>query len=343
MEDTKSRISRSVIVSMNSSSPSPTNSPIASDNGLGSSGGYSTMNGGSGRGGGGGSSSSGGNNNSVRKYPVGIPLSAPNTCYTAPVHIDVGGKIYTSSLETLTKYPESRLAKLFNGNIAIVLDSLKQHYFLDRDGRMFRHVLNYVRHGRLMVPKDFTEWALLYEEALWFAVPGMAQDIEEQMDRKPSAAVEDDSEIYPRPAKRKRTSSSPTTTTTAPAVKGQPDNNTDITAAAGDTTVYTFECITINITPDLGERITLTAEKAIAEEIFPEVAEGLTTNGRSHAAWNTDPNQLTRFPLNGYCKLNSTQVVQRLLNAGFSVAAGSGGGMESQYFTEYLFVRRNIA
>lgn len=34
----------------------------------------------------------------------GIPCVAAASRYTAPVHIDVGGTIYTSSLETLTKY-----------------------------------------------------------------------------------------------------------------------------------------------------------------------------------------------------------------------------------------------
>jgi BTB/POZ domain-containing protein KCTD1/15 len=228
------------------------------------------------------------------------------------------------------RYPESRLAKLFNGSIAIVLDSLKQHYFLDRDGRMFRHVLNFVRHGRLMVPKDFQEWALLYEEALWFTIPGMAQDIEEYLERKPLDGLEDDMNST-RPLKRSRTA----------------NGNSSIAAVATSTlqvdpsTTMTYECITVNVTPDLGERITLTADRNVAEEMFPEIADGLNTNGRSHAGWNTDQNQLTRFPLNGYCKLNSTQVMQRLLNSGFTIAASSGGGMESQHFTEYLFIRKS--
>ncbi|KAK9499296.1 hypothetical protein O3M35_002352 [Rhynocoris fuscipes] len=34
---------------------------------------------------------------------TGIPFVAAANRYTAPVHIDVGGTIYTSSLETLTK------------------------------------------------------------------------------------------------------------------------------------------------------------------------------------------------------------------------------------------------
>ena len=38
----------------------------------------------------------------------GIPSAAQLTKANAPVHIDVGGHMYTSSLATLTKYPESR-------------------------------------------------------------------------------------------------------------------------------------------------------------------------------------------------------------------------------------------
>ena len=38
----------------------------------------------------------------------GIPVVATPSRYTAPVHIDVGGKIYTSSLDTLTKWVRDR-------------------------------------------------------------------------------------------------------------------------------------------------------------------------------------------------------------------------------------------
>lgn len=40
---------------------------------------------------------------SNHKQITGIPCVAAASKYTAPVHIDVGGTIYTSSLETLTK------------------------------------------------------------------------------------------------------------------------------------------------------------------------------------------------------------------------------------------------
>lgn len=66
---------------------------------------------------------------------------------------------------TLYRYSDSKLAKMFNGNIPIVLDSLKQHYFIDRDGNLFRYILNYLRNQRLIVPERFDEYEQLYEEA----------------------------------------------------------------------------------------------------------------------------------------------------------------------------------
>uniref|UniRef100_A0A672QB69 Potassium channel tetramerization domain containing 15 n=1 Tax=Sinocyclocheilus grahami TaxID=75366 RepID=A0A672QB69_SINGR len=44
----------------------------------------------------------------------GIPLPAQLTKANAPVHIDVGGHMYTSSLATLTKYPDSRMHPEFD-------------------------------------------------------------------------------------------------------------------------------------------------------------------------------------------------------------------------------------
>lgn len=105
-----------------------------------------------------------------QKAPLGIPCVAAASRMNAPVHIDVGGTIYTSSLETLTKYSESRLAKLFSGGIPIVLDSLKQHYFIDRDGESFKHILNFMRNSKLLVPDNYGELDLLLEEAKYFDI-----------------------------------------------------------------------------------------------------------------------------------------------------------------------------
>ncbi len=59
---------------------------------------------------------------------------------------------------------------MFNGSIPIVLDSLKQHYFIDRDGEMFRHILNFLRTSTAPVNEDYPELDLLYEEAKFYAI-----------------------------------------------------------------------------------------------------------------------------------------------------------------------------
>merc|ERR1711997_464830 len=107
----------------------------------------------------------------------GIPVVATASRFTAPVHIDVGGKIYTSSLDTLTKFPESRLSKMFTGSIPIVLDTLKQHYFIDRDGEMFKHILNYMRTGRAILPDNFGHLELLLEEARYYELQDLVTQL----------------------------------------------------------------------------------------------------------------------------------------------------------------------
>lgn len=49
----------------------------------------------------------------------------------------------------------SRISRLFNGTEPIVLDSLKQHYFIDRDGEIFRYILSFLRTSKLLLPDDF--------------------------------------------------------------------------------------------------------------------------------------------------------------------------------------------
>lgn len=62
------------------------------------------------------------------------------------VHINVGGIRLTTTLGTVRKYPESRLCKMFNGQIHIISDE-EGVFCIDRDGRYFHHILNFLRDG----------------------------------------------------------------------------------------------------------------------------------------------------------------------------------------------------
>lgn len=69
------------------------------------------------------------------------------------------------------------------------------------------------------------------------------------------------------------------------------------------------DCLVVRVTPDLGERIALSGEKVLIEEIFPETGDVMCNS--VNAGWNQDPTHVIRFPLNGYCRLNSVQVRPR--------------------------------
>ncbi|XP_053874424.1 BTB/POZ domain-containing protein KCTD1 isoform X1 [Malaclemys terrapin pileata] len=220
----------------------------------------------------------------------GIPTPAQLTKSNAPVHIDVGGHMYTSSLATLTKYPDSRIGRLFDGTEPIVLDSLKQHYFIDRDGQMFRYILNFLRTSKLLIPDDFKDYSLLYEEAKYFQLQPMLGEMERwKQDRETS-----------------RFSRS-------------------------------CECLVVRVAPDLGERITLSGDKSLIEEVFPEIGDVMCNS--VNAGWNHDSTHVIRFPLNGYCHLNSVQVLERLQQRGFEIVGSCGGGVDSSQFSEYVLRR----
>ncbi|ODN04191.1 BTB/POZ domain-containing protein KCTD15 [Orchesella cincta] len=231
----------------------------------------------------------------------------------------------------MEEYGDSRLAKLFNGSIPIVLDSLKQHYFIDRDGKMFRHILNFVRNNKLLLPADFTDIDLLLEEARFFEIQGMYKQLE-QLKKEQSAAGG---------------SSSPCNIGACGSNGGSADGDLSGGATAtgnspaGYGATCCWEVLALNISPDLGERIMLSGERALIEEAFPETGHAVM-DARSTVAWHHDARHVIRFPLNGYCKLNSVQAFTRLLNMGYQVTASHGGGVDSQQFSEYLFIRKAI-
>ena len=66
------------------------------------------------------------------------------------------------------------------------------------------------------------------------------------------------------------------------------------------------ECLVVRVAPDLGERITLSGDKALIEDVFPEIGDVMCNS--VNAGWNHDSTHVIRFPLNGYCHLNSVQV-----------------------------------
>lgn len=86
------------------------------------------------------------------------------------VELNVGGVLYSTTLDTLTREPDSQLAALF-GAKEPPRDS-KGRLFLDRDGVLFRYILDYLRDGTLVLPDCFREKERLRKEAEKYALPG---------------------------------------------------------------------------------------------------------------------------------------------------------------------------
>lgn len=87
--------------------------------------------------------------------------------------LNVGGTLYSTTLETLTRFPDSMLGAMFRADTLMPANLNPQgdgHYFIDRDGKAFRHILNFLRLGRLDLPRGYGETALLKAEADFYQI-----------------------------------------------------------------------------------------------------------------------------------------------------------------------------
>ncbi|XP_030019251.1 BTB/POZ domain-containing protein KCTD21-like [Sphaeramia orbicularis] len=93
-----------------------------------------------------------------------------------PISLNVGGEIYTSTLGTLTRCRDSMLGAMFTGQIPVLRDD-RGNVFIDRDGRLFRYILNYLRSSSLDLPYGFSELTLLRREADFFQIRPLLEEI----------------------------------------------------------------------------------------------------------------------------------------------------------------------
>ena len=104
------------------------------------------------------------------------------------IQLNIGGTLYTTTKETLTKVEKSFLHEQFK-NFPHVLGCPKDKdgcYFFDRDGVLFRYILNFLRSvevgvspsGILHLPADFKEIGQLRAEAEFFKLSYMMERIQ---------------------------------------------------------------------------------------------------------------------------------------------------------------------
>ncbi|XP_033116647.1 BTB/POZ domain-containing protein KCTD6-like [Anneissia japonica] len=100
------------------------------------------------------------------------------------LNLNVGGCIYTTSRSTLARYPDSMLGSMFSGRLPSAVDDCHR-YIIDGDGPTFRHILNFLRRSKLILPDGFKEWDILSAEADYYQLQELIQLIDEKRILRP--------------------------------------------------------------------------------------------------------------------------------------------------------------
>uniref|UniRef100_A0A8C3CJ13 Potassium channel tetramerization domain containing 2 n=1 Tax=Cairina moschata TaxID=8855 RepID=A0A8C3CJ13_CAIMO len=125
--------------------------------------------------------------------PGGVPgppsprSAAPGASGTAPaaskwVRLNVGGTYFVSTRQTLCREPKSFLCRLCCQD-GPELGSDKDEtgaYLIDRDPTYFGPILNYLRHGKLIINKELAEEGVL-EEAEFYNIASLVRLVKERI------------------------------------------------------------------------------------------------------------------------------------------------------------------
>jgi len=114
----------------------------------------------------------------LRPPPPGAQAGCSSTaCAGEWVTLNVGGVVHTTTVDTLRRDSSSMLAAMFSGRYA----RAEGPVLIDRCGERFRHVLNFLRGGRLP-PLDWPLLCALLEEAEFFGLESLREACEEGLD-----------------------------------------------------------------------------------------------------------------------------------------------------------------
>ncbi|XP_028656195.1 BTB/POZ domain-containing protein KCTD14 [Erpetoichthys calabaricus] len=104
----------------------------------------------------------------------GKQLTAYSQMNSPVVNLNVGGQMYSTTLNTLRKYPGSKLAEMFSGQPKLRVDT-EGRYFIDRDGTHFKDILEFLR-SQTLPTKCIQE---IYKEAVFFDIEPLIKQLED--------------------------------------------------------------------------------------------------------------------------------------------------------------------
>uniref|UniRef100_A0A3Q1END4 Potassium channel tetramerisation domain containing 12.1 n=1 Tax=Acanthochromis polyacanthus TaxID=80966 RepID=A0A3Q1END4_9TELE len=113
--------------------------------------------------------------------------SCGDSPFSEIIELNVGGQVYVTRHKTLVAVPDSLLWNMFSKKSPkeLARDS-KGRFFLDRDGFLFRYILDYLRDLNLVLPDYFPEKSRLQREADFFLLRDLAKRLSPGAVRSPS-------------------------------------------------------------------------------------------------------------------------------------------------------------
>ncbi|XP_071027226.1 BTB/POZ domain-containing protein KCTD16-like isoform X2 [Oncorhynchus clarkii lewisi] len=113
-----------------------------------------------------------------RTNPTSKDQGSVQNSFPDVVELNVGGQVYYTRHATLVSTPNSLLGKIFSPKKDATNDLArdpKGRYFIDRDGFLFRYVLDFLRDKQVVLPDHFPEKGRLRKEAEYFQLSDMVK------------------------------------------------------------------------------------------------------------------------------------------------------------------------
>lgn len=122
---------------------------------------------------------------------IGSNCSDSSSPFSEIIELNVGGQVYVTRHKTLIAVPDSLLWNMFSKKSPkeLARDS-KGRFFLDRDGFLFRYILDYLRDLNLVLPDYFPEKSRLQREADFFQLQDLAKRLSPRMSKDNSISEE---------------------------------------------------------------------------------------------------------------------------------------------------------
>ncbi|KAI1710369.1 BTB/POZ domain-containing protein [Ditylenchus destructor] len=119
------------------------------------------------------------------------PNPAPSKVW---VRLNVGGQVFQTTTETLSRYPESFLDRLVNGGLSSDKDETGA-FLIDSDPEYFRTILNYLRSDAVSLDNNEKTLKDLLREADFYNIQPLVDEINKALSTRADEPSEEDSAI----------------------------------------------------------------------------------------------------------------------------------------------------